>query len=71
MQRDYGMVMFDNKQSVIDFFNSRSSYNTEGEKHPREAKKLLASVTVKSGQTVLDLATGTGLDAIALWINLD
>ena len=63
--------MFDNKQSVIDFFNSRSSYNTEGEKHPREAKKLLASVTVKSGQTVLDLATGTGLDAIALWINLD
>ena len=56
--------MSDYKQSVIDFFDSRISYDTEGEKHPREAKKLLASVTVKPEQSILDLACGTGLLAI-------
>ena len=56
--------MSDYKQSVIDFFNSRTSYDTEGEKHPREAKKLLASVEVKSEHSLLDLACGTGLLAI-------
>ncbi len=52
------------KQKVINFFDSRISYDTEGEQHPREAKKLLASVEVRSGQTILDIATGTGLLAI-------
>ncbi|MGL6338962.1 MAG: class I SAM-dependent methyltransferase, partial [Waterburya sp.] len=52
------------KQQVIDFFNSRTNYDTEGEKQPREAKKLLASVEVQSQQAILDIATGTGLLAI-------
>ena len=56
--------MSDYKQSVIDFFDRRTSYDTEGEKHPREAKKLLASVTVKPEHSILDLACGTGLLAI-------
>ena len=53
--------MSDYKQSVIDLFNSRTSYDTEGEKQPREAKKLLASIEVKPKQSILDLACGTGL----------
>lgn len=56
--------MSDYKQSVIDFFNSRTTYDQEGEKHPREAKKLLASVTVKQEDFILDIACGTGLLAI-------
>ena len=52
------------KQKVIDFFDGRTSYNLEGDSHPREAKRLLEYVGVKSGQTILDLATGTGLVAI-------
>jgi len=56
--------MSDYKQSVIALFNSRTSYDIEGEKQPREAKKLLASIKVQSGQNILDLATGTGLLAI-------
>ena len=53
--------MSDYKQSVIDFFNSRTSYDAEGEKHLREAKKLLGSVMVKPENSILDLACGTGL----------
>ena len=57
MQKDY-------KQKVIDFFNGRIAYDSEGDSHPREAKRLLEYVGVISGQTILDLATGTGLVAI-------
>jgi arsenite methyltransferase len=52
------------KQQVIDFFDSRTTYDTEGEKQPREAKRLLESVAVESGQSILDIACGTGLLAI-------
>ncbi|MEL6441709.1 MAG: class I SAM-dependent methyltransferase [Cyanobacteria bacterium J06621_8] len=52
------------KQEVIKFFNSRTAYDSEGDSHPQEAKHLLEYVQVKSGQTILDLATGTGLVAI-------
>ncbi|MEM9508538.1 MAG: class I SAM-dependent methyltransferase [Cyanobacteria bacterium P01_E01_bin.35] len=52
------------KQKVINFFNRRTAYDLEGDSHPNEAKRLLEYVTVKSGQTILDLATGTGLVAI-------
>ena len=57
MQKDY-------KQKVIDFLNGRIAYDSEGDSHPREAKRLLEYVGVISGQTILDLATGTGLVAI-------
>ena len=58
MQEDY-------KQKVINFFNARTAYDLEGDSHPREAKRLLEYVKVTSGQTILDLATGTGLVAIS------
>jgi ubiquinone/menaquinone biosynthesis C-methylase UbiE len=57
MQEDY-------KQKVINFFNSRTTYDSEGKSHPEEAKRLLEFVPVQSGQTILDIATGTGLVAI-------
>ena len=57
--------MFEYKQQIVDFFNSRTDYDAEGDSHPNEAKKLLEFAPVKAGQTVLDLATGTGLVAIA------
>jgi ubiquinone/menaquinone biosynthesis C-methylase UbiE len=53
------------KQQVIDFFNARTAYDAEGVSHPQEAKRLLEYVSVESGQTILDLATGTGLVSIA------
>lgn len=52
------------KQQVIDFFNSRTTYDYEGKGHPENAKRLLDFVQVQPGQTILDLATGTGLVAI-------
>ena len=54
----------DYKQQVVDFFNGRTAYDAEGDSHPKDAKRLLAYVPLKSGQTILDLATGTGLIAI-------
>ena len=54
------------KQRVIDFFDQRTAYDSEGIGHPEEANKLLEfAPNIQAGQTVLDLATGTGLVAIA------
>ena len=52
------------KQRITDFFDSRTTYDSEGRGHPENAKRLLEFVPIQSGQTVLDLATGTGLVAI-------
>lgn len=52
------------KQKVINFFNSRTAYDSEGDSHPENAKRFLDFVSVKPGQTILDIATGTGLVAI-------
>ena len=52
------------KQQVIAFFNKRTAYDQEGERHPQEAKKLLNLVPVEEGQEILDIATGTALLAI-------
>ena len=49
------------KQRVIEFFNSRTAYDAEGDSHPQEAQRLLDYVPLTSGQSVLDIATGTGL----------
>ena len=57
--------MSEYKQQVIDFFDKRTAHDAEGDSHPNEAKKLLAFAPIKAGQTILDLATGTGLVAIA------
>ena len=51
------------KREVIDFFNNRISYDNE---HTiRRALPLLEIVPVQEGQKVLDVATGTGIIAIA------
>ena len=51
------------KQTVIDFFNNRTRYNNE--LTIRRALPLLELVPLKAGQHVLDVATGTGIIAIA------
>ena len=56
--------MSEYKQQVIAFFNSRTAYDKEGERHPQEAKKLCNLVPVEEGQKILDIATGTALLAI-------
>lgn len=53
------------KQQVTEFFNSRTAYDREGSHHPREAKRLLEFVNIQAGHKILDVATGTGLVAIA------
>ncbi|BAY45515.1 putative methyltransferase [Scytonema sp. HK-05] len=51
------------KKEVIDFFNSRTSYDNDYT--IRRALPLLELVPLQKGQKVLDLATGTGIIAIA------
>lgn len=53
------------KQHVIDYFNRRTAYDSEGNSHPYEASKIIEfAPDIRDGQTVLDLATGTGLVAV-------
>lgn len=51
------------KQQIIKDFNSRTNY--ENEFHKRAATRLVELAKLQSGQYVLDVATGTGLAAIA------
>jgi ubiquinone/menaquinone biosynthesis C-methylase UbiE len=51
------------KQQVLNDFNNRSNY--ENEFHRRAATRLVELAQLQSGQYVLDIATGTGLAAIA------
>ncbi|MGI8500131.1 MAG: class I SAM-dependent methyltransferase [Hassallia sp.] len=51
------------KQEIIDFFNSRTTYDNDYT--IRRALRLLELVTLQNKQKVLDLATGTGIIAIA------
>ncbi|WP_041233729.1 class I SAM-dependent methyltransferase [Cylindrospermum stagnale] len=53
------------KQQVTKFFNLRTAYDQEGKFHPRLANRLLECLSLHSGQRILDVATGTGLIAIA------
>ena len=52
------------KQQVVNFFDRRTAYDAEGDSHPNEALRLLEYVPIEEGQTILDIATGTGLIAI-------
>lgn len=52
------------KQQVIDFFDSRTAYDAEGDSHPKEAQRLLDYIPLASAKSILDIATGTGLVAI-------
>ncbi|MBD2250919.1 class I SAM-dependent methyltransferase [Nostoc parmelioides] len=51
------------KTDVINFFDSRTSYDNDYT--IRRALPLLELIPLKTGQKVLDLATGTGIIAIA------
>ncbi|MHC5763151.1 class I SAM-dependent methyltransferase [Nostoc sp.] len=53
----------DYKQQILNDFNSRTNY--ENEFHTRAARRLVQLAKLQSGQQVLDIATGTGLAAIA------
>lgn len=50
------------KTDVINFFDSRTSYDNDYT--IRRALPLLELIPLKTGQKVLDLATGTGIMAI-------
>ena len=50
-------------QQILNDFNNRSDY--ENEFHKQAATRLVKLAQVRSGQLVLDIATGTGLAAIA------
>ncbi|QMS89800.1 class I SAM-dependent methyltransferase [Nostoc edaphicum CCNP1411] len=52
------------KKKVIDFFDSRNSYDNDYTIH--RALPLLDLVQLQKGQKVLDMATGTGIIAIAV-----
>ncbi len=51
------------KQKILNDFNNRPNY--ENEFHRRASKCLVTLAKIQPGQTVLDIATGTGLAAIA------
>ncbi|MBW4685883.1 MAG: class I SAM-dependent methyltransferase [Komarekiella atlantica HA4396-MV6] len=51
------------KQKVINFFNSRTTYDNDYTIH--RALPLLELIQLQKGQKVLDMATGTGIIAIA------
>ncbi len=51
------------KQQTLNDFNNRPDY--ENEFHKQAATRLVELAKVRSGKLVLDIATGTGLAAIA------
>ena len=51
------------KQRIVTDFNSRSNYDNQW--RDRFAKRLVELANLESGQKVLDIATGTGIVAIA------
>ena len=49
---------------VANYFDRRSATYDAGEFHPRLTARLIEAADLQEGQTVLDVATGTGLVAI-------
>ncbi len=52
------------KQAIANLYNGRSITYDQGSFHPKLANLLLKYLDIKPNQTVLDIATGTGLMAI-------
>ena len=53
------------KQQVADLYSNRSATYDQGDWHPRIAERLVEYAQLRSGQHILDIATGTGMVAIA------
>ncbi len=54
------------RDAILKMYNDRTSYDTEaGSRHREDAEKLVADSELKLGDSVLDVATGTGLVAFA------
>lgn len=53
------------KQEIAETFNRRINYDNEGYLHPKLADRLVEYGRIKPGETIIDMATGTGLVAIA------
>ncbi|MBD1828960.1 hypothetical protein NDI47_07115 [Microcoleus vaginatus GB1-A2] len=51
------------KQQILIDFNNRADYGNQF--HKQAATRLVELAKVRSGKLVLDIATGTGLTAIA------
>jgi ubiquinone/menaquinone biosynthesis C-methylase UbiE len=52
------------KQQIADLYSSRSDSYDRGDWHPRIAHRLVEYANLRTGQQVLDIATGTGMVAI-------
>lgn len=54
------------RDEILKMYNDRTSYDTEaGSRHLQDAEQLVAASRLKIGDSVLDVATGTGLVAFA------
>lgn len=53
------------KQQIAETFNQRKNYDNEGDLHHKLARRLVEYAGVKPGEKIVDMATGTGLVAIA------
>ncbi len=53
------------KQQIAETFNRRKNYDNEGDLHHKLARRLVEYAGLKPGEKIVDMATGTGLVAIA------
>lgn len=53
------------KQQIAESFNRRKNYDAESDFHPKLARRLVEYAGIKPGEKIIDMATGTGLVAIA------
>jgi len=53
------------KQQIAETFNKRKNYDNEGYLHHKLARRLVKYAGLKPGEKIIDMATGTGLVAIA------
>ncbi len=52
------------QQAIANLYNQRSASYDQGDFHPKLVELLVNYLDIQSKQTILDIATGTGLFAI-------
>ncbi len=60
------LILNEYKQQIADLYSRRSQTYDDGDWHPRIAHRLIEHARISRGQHVLDIATGTGMAAIAV-----